>query len=99
VDYLQKQFAMLEPNGQSHPRILDLPRKYHFGKLYREFYEIWIELRHETGVEFDLLYDPKGWMTLMAHRDQLSEDVMYIHQGGILGNDSMLPRYTRKYHD
>jgi 1-aminocyclopropane-1-carboxylate deaminase/D-cysteine desulfhydrase-like pyridoxal-dependent ACC family enzyme len=99
ADYLRKQFAMLESDPRHHPAILDLPRKYHFGKLYREFYEIWIELHQHTGVEFDLLYDPKGWMTLMAHRDQLGKDVMYIHQGGILGNVSMLPRYTRKHND
>jgi 1-aminocyclopropane-1-carboxylate deaminase/D-cysteine desulfhydrase-like pyridoxal-dependent ACC family enzyme len=97
--YLRKQFAMLEPDTRYYPTILDLPHKYHFGKLYREFYEIWIELHQHTGVEFDLLYDPKGWMTLMAHRDRFGENVMYIHQGGILGNESMLPRYTRKYHD
>jgi 1-aminocyclopropane-1-carboxylate deaminase/D-cysteine desulfhydrase-like pyridoxal-dependent ACC family enzyme len=94
--YLRKQFVMLEPDTRYHPTILDLPRKYHFGKPYRVFYEIWVELRYETGVVFDLLYDPKGWMTLMAHRNRLGKHVMYIHQGGILGNDSMLPRYYRR---
>jgi len=94
--YLRKQFAMLEPDPQYHPTILDLPGKYHFGKLYREFYEIWIELQKETGVTFDLLYDPKGWLTLMAHRTQLSKHIMYIHQGGLQGNESMLRRYQHK---
>ena len=95
--YLRRQFAMLEPDPHCHPAILDLPRKYHFGRLYREFYEIWIELRHDTGVEFDLLYGPKGWLTLLTHRDRLGRDVMYLHQGGLPGNRSMLPRYQRKY--
>jgi len=94
--YLRRQFAMLEPDPQYHPTILDLPRKYHYGKLYREFYEIWIELQKETGVTFDLLYDPKGWLTLMAHRTQLGKHIMYIHQGGLQGNESMLRRYQRK---
>ncbi len=97
ADYLRRQFGMLESDPQFHPTILDLPRKYHFGKLYREFYEIWIELRQDTGVEFDLLYDPKGWLTLMAHRGQLGEHILYIHQGGLQGNKSMLRRYQRKY--
>jgi 1-aminocyclopropane-1-carboxylate deaminase/D-cysteine desulfhydrase-like pyridoxal-dependent ACC family enzyme len=88
---------MLEPKEEDHPVILELPQKYHFGKLYREFYEIWIELHQQTGVEFDLLYDPPGWLTLMAYRERLGRNVMYIHQGGLLGNDSMLPRYQRKY--
>ncbi len=98
-EYLRAQFAMLEPDPKFHPTILDLPRKYHFGKLYREFYEIWIELHQHTGVEFDLLYDPLGWLTLLAHREKLNKNVMYIHQGGLLGNESMLPRYRRKYPD
>ncbi len=96
-EYLKKQFTMLEPDEAYHPTILELPKKYHFGKLYREFYEIWIELQQGTGVEFDLLYDPQGWMTLMAHREKLGANVMYIHQGGLLGNESMLPRYLRKF--
>jgi 1-aminocyclopropane-1-carboxylate deaminase/D-cysteine desulfhydrase-like pyridoxal-dependent ACC family enzyme len=98
-EYIKKQFAMLEPNEEYHPIILELPKKYHFGKLYREFYEIWIELHQQTGVEFDLLYDPQGWLTLMTHCERLGENVMYIHQGGQLGNESMLPRYQRKYPD
>jgi 1-aminocyclopropane-1-carboxylate deaminase/D-cysteine desulfhydrase-like pyridoxal-dependent ACC family enzyme len=97
AEYLRKQFAILEPDPQYHPTILDLPRKYHFGKLYREFYEIWIELQKETGVTFDLLYDPKGWLTLLANHTQLGEHIMYIHQGGLQGNESMLRRYQRKY--
>ena len=95
--YLRRQFAMLERDVRYHPTILDLPRKYHFGKLYREFYEIWIELHQQTGVVFDLLYDPKGWMTLMAHRKRLGANVLYLHQGGLQGNESMIRRYQRRY--
>ncbi len=96
-EYLKKQFAILEPNEAYHPAILELPKKYHFGKLYREFYEIWIELHQETGVEFDLLYDPLGWLTLMEYRRKLGANIMYIHQGGLSGNESMLRRYIRKF--
>ena len=99
ADYLKKQFLLLESDAMFHPVILDTPKKYHFGKLYRESYKIWLKLRKETGVEFDLLYDPKGWMTVLGHLDRLSEPILYIHQGGLIGNESMLPRYERKYKD
>ncbi len=97
AEYLRRQCALLESDPQWWPTILDLPRTYHFGKLYREFYEIWIELHQQTGVIFDLLYDPKGWMTLLEHRDQMGENLLYLHQGGLQGNESMLRRYERKF--
>ena len=97
AEYLRNQFAILEPDPRQWPTILNLPRKYHFGKLYREFYEIWIELHQQTGVTFDLLYDPKGWLTLLKHRDQMGQHLLYLHQGGLQGNESMLRRYERKF--
>ncbi len=95
--YLRRQFSLLEPDSRYWPRIVDLSKKYHFGKLYREFYEIWIELRKECGVEFDMLYDPKGWMVLRDLTEEIDGEILYIHQGGIMGNESMLERYRRKY--
>jgi len=96
--YLKKQFSMLEPDEKYHPTILSLEKKHHFGKLYRENYEIWLKLHQQTGVVFDLLYDPLGWRTLLVHPEVYSEiPILYIHQGGLLGNESMLPRYQRKY--
>ncbi|MEA3419263.1 MAG: 1-aminocyclopropane-1-carboxylate deaminase/D-cysteine desulfhydrase [Campylobacterota bacterium] len=99
ASYLKKQFFMLEGNEAYHPTILDTEKKYHFGKLYKDFYKIWLKLRQQTGVEFDLLYDPKGWMTVMAYPEIFSQPTLYIHQGGLAGNESMLPRYERKYKD
>jgi len=96
--YLRKQFSMLEPDPRYHPDILNPPKKYHFGKLYKEFYDIWRELRKDTDIEFDMVYDPQGWLTLMQHRSRLGDNVMYIHQGGVMGNKSMLQRYMRKFH-
>jgi 1-aminocyclopropane-1-carboxylate deaminase/D-cysteine desulfhydrase-like pyridoxal-dependent ACC family enzyme len=97
--YLTKQFSMLEKEAKVYPTILDTDKKYHFGKLYRDSYKIWLELRQETGVEFDLLYDPKGWKVMMEHLDRFRGPILYIHQGGLIGNESMLPRYKRKYKD
>lgn len=95
--YLKKQFSELEHDEKHHPKILSLDKKYHFGKLYRENYKIWLKLQQQTGVVFDLLYDPLGWRTLLSFTEVLKTPILYIHQGGLLGNESMLPRYERKY--
>ncbi|MDQ7046470.1 MAG: 1-aminocyclopropane-1-carboxylate deaminase/D-cysteine desulfhydrase [Sulfurovum sp.] len=95
--YLKKQFLELETDESYHPTILTLEKKHHFGKLYSENYKIWLKLQKETGVVFDLLYDPLGWRVLLAHPEVFIKPTLYIHQGGVLGNESMLPRYERKY--
>ena len=98
-EYLRKQFLMLEDDEDLHPEILTPSKKRHFGKLYRESYNIWLKLRHEMGVEFDLLYDPHGWLTLLENPELFDKPLLYIHQGGLLGNESMLKRYERKYNE
>jgi 1-aminocyclopropane-1-carboxylate deaminase/D-cysteine desulfhydrase-like pyridoxal-dependent ACC family enzyme len=95
--YLKRQFLELEEDETCHPTILSLEKKHHFGKLYKENYKIWLELRQQTGVVFDLLYDPLGWRVMLAEQAIFDKPVLYIHQGGVLGNESMLPRYERKY--
>ena len=97
-DYLELQFNMLEK--ENHPTIIKREKKYHFGKLYKEFYEIHNELLSQTNIEFNFLYDSLGWICLEIYLQNLEEqdfEVLYIHQGGILGNISMLERYKNKY--
>jgi 1-aminocyclopropane-1-carboxylate deaminase/D-cysteine desulfhydrase-like pyridoxal-dependent ACC family enzyme len=94
--YLIEQFNTLE-SSRYHPTILNTPKKYHFGKLYREFYEMWSRLQEQTNIEFDMLYDPKGWIVVVDNLDILQEPTLYIHQGGLIGNESMLARYKRRY--
>ncbi len=96
-DYLKAQFDELDADRTMHPIILEPKKKYHFGKLYRESYNIWLKLQAQTGIEFDLLYDPVGWMTMMENSAIFSSPLLYIHQGGLIGNESMLVRYQRKY--
>ncbi len=72
--------------------ILEPNRKYHFAKPYKEFLEIWQKLL-AAKVEFDLIYAPSMWMTLLEHT---KEDVLYVHSGGVSGNESMLERYKQK---
>ncbi len=98
-NYLKKEFFELEEK-KYHPIILKPLKKYHFGKLYKEFFNIWKELKRETDIEFDLLYDPLGWITLLKYYQELKEKnstILYIHQGGVLGNESMVNRYLYKY--
>ena len=95
-DYLIDQIQSL--NIDSLPQILQLGNKHHFGKLYRNDYQIWLALLEQTQVEFDLLYDPMMWQCLLNwHPDNIDKTILYIHQGGVLGNESMLPRYQRKF--
>ncbi|QKF81054.1 1-aminocyclopropane-1-carboxylate deaminase/D-cysteine desulfhydrase [Halarcobacter ebronensis] len=95
--YLKKQFFHLEKDEKFHPKIIEMPKKYHFGKLYKEFYEIWKELKTSTNIEFDLLYDPLGFLALTSSDYFENKKILYIHQGGILGNSTMLERYKRKF--
>ncbi|PIW59134.1 pyridoxal-phosphate dependent enzyme [Shewanella sp. CG12_big_fil_rev_8_21_14_0_65_47_15] len=95
--YLRQQFSMLNSDIREHPQIVNVGKKYHFGKLYPEFYAMWQRVC-ASGVQFDLLYDPLGFIVLEDYL-QRSEPgvVMYLHQGGLLGNETMLPRYQRKF--
>ena len=95
-EYLEKQFDQLSKDN--HPRVLDRFKKYHFGKLYKEFYDIHKELKKQTNIEFDLLYDSLGWLCIQEYKkNNPKADIIYIHQGGLLGNISMLQRYEYKY--
>ncbi|WP_228289588.1 1-aminocyclopropane-1-carboxylate deaminase/D-cysteine desulfhydrase [Shewanella cyperi] len=96
-NYLKAQFAGLGAQERHFPTILSPGRKYHFGKCYREFFEIWLALE-KTGTQFELLYDPLAWILLLDYMDAHPDArVLYLHQGGLLGNESMLPRYVRKF--
>lgn len=72
--------------------ILEPDKKYHFAKLYKEYYDIYKKTL-AGGIEFDLLYAPGMWKCLL---EQTNEKVLYIHSGGVSGNESMLRRYEQK---
>ncbi|WP_299806196.1 pyridoxal-phosphate dependent enzyme [uncultured Shewanella sp.] len=96
-EYLKQQFTFLVADNSLHPQIVELEKKYHFGKLYKPFYEMYKKVC-SSGIEFELLYDPLGWMCVekLLH-SEANIPMLYIHQGGLLGNATMLPRYQRKY--
>lgn len=94
-DYLKREILSLDPFSKVN--ILNPPKKYHFGKIYAEIYAIYKELLDSCGVEFELLYDGVGWLTLIANLDIFKGEILYIHQGGMLGNITLLDRYRRKF--
>ena len=95
ADYLKSEIEALTPNSKV--RILPPPKKYHFGDLKPELYQIWREVYEQTGIEFELIYDPVGFLTMMANLDAFKNEILYIHQGGALGNISQKLRYERKF--
>ncbi len=95
--YLKKQFSALVKEETLHPTILNLGKKFHFGKLYESFYLMHQKLKAQTSIEFDLLYDSLGFMVLEQYlNENPTKKIMYIHQGGLLGNPTMLQRYAKK---
>jgi 1-aminocyclopropane-1-carboxylate deaminase/D-cysteine desulfhydrase-like pyridoxal-dependent ACC family enzyme len=78
------------------PNIIETKEKIAFGKPHRALFEIYKKCLG-AGVEFDLLYDCK---TLLALKENLgsfeSRDIIFIHSGGLYGNESMLKRYERE---
>ncbi|WED22908.1 pyridoxal-phosphate dependent enzyme [Vibrio sp. JC009] len=96
-DYLRMQFNELDSEAP-HPTILGTEIKHPFGRLIKENYEIWKELEEQTHVEFELLYDPLMWRCLKKWiPENQDKTLLYIHQGGTMGNETMLPRYQRKF--
>ncbi|RJG42220.1 1-aminocyclopropane-1-carboxylate deaminase/D-cysteine desulfhydrase [Motilimonas pumila] len=97
--YLKHQFSSLIKDTSRHPKVINAKQKYHFGKLKLSSYQIWLKLLAETRIEFELLYDPMAWQVIMPwlQRHRPNTTVVYIHQGGVRGNVTMLPRYQRKY--
>ena len=91
AEYLREQMSALH-KIPSNLVILESPKKYHFAKPYKEFFEIYKKTK-DAGVVFDLLYAPAMWLTLL---EQIDDEILYIHSGGVSGNESMLQRYVKK---
>ena len=88
--YLREQMQSLSEIPEN-LIILESDKKYRFAKPYKEFYELYQKLL-DKGIEFDLLYAPLLWKNLL---EQTKEDILYIHSGGVSGNETMLQRYER----
>jgi len=91
AEYLRSQMSVLS-ELPTNLLILEPKRKYHFAKPHVELLHVWQKLL-STKIEFDLIYAPSMWMALL---EQTKEDILYIHSGGVSGNESMLQRYKQK---
>ena len=91
VNYLKKQMSALA-NLPDNLVILKPKKKYHFAKPYPNFLDIYKKTL-SSGIEFDLIYSPGMWECLL---EQTNEKILYIHSGGVSGNESMLERYKNK---
>ncbi len=90
VHYLKEQMSALA-NIPDNLVILKPKKKYHFAKPYPNFLDIYKKTL-SSGIEFDMVYSPGMWECLL---EQTDEKIMYIHSGGVSGNESMLKRYKR----
>jgi 1-aminocyclopropane-1-carboxylate deaminase/D-cysteine desulfhydrase-like pyridoxal-dependent ACC family enzyme len=91
IEYLKKQMQALHALPENLV-ILKPSKKYHFAKPYPEFFDLHQKCL-SAGLEFDLLYAPLMWKALL---ENVSDEVLYIHSGGVRGYRSMLERYEKK---
>ncbi len=94
AEILKAQWQKLDPDAPQ-PEILDGEAKWPFAKPRGDFYEIWQALLN-AGVEFDMIYAPKMWRALLNAYDALSQPILYVHSGGVSGNESQLAQYRYK---
>ena len=90
-DYLKEQMGALCSSLPKNLVILEMKKKYRFAKPYVELYTMYKKLL-ACGIEFDLLYAPTMWEALL---EQTQEEILYIHSGGVSGNETMLKRYEK----
>ena len=90
---LKQLFKQLEPEASRYPTILDAEKRYRFGEPHPALLAMYQQLLAETEVEFELLYDAKTWLVLKEWA--CDKPILYLHNGGVSGNPSMLARYRR----
>ncbi|WP_345971884.1 pyridoxal-phosphate dependent enzyme [Sulfurimonas diazotrophicus] len=90
--YLQRQIEALMPLP---PNLMILSTPYRFGSLDAALLQTYEKLK-AAGVAFDLIYAPVMWLALMEAWDDLEGEVLYVHSGGVSGNETMLARYARR---
>ncbi|TQR42989.1 1-aminocyclopropane-1-carboxylate deaminase [Campylobacter sp. MIT 12-8780] len=96
--YVKAQITKLIPHYDfSNLFFLEPPLKFHFAKPQKELLSIYHKALKQCKIEFDLLYDSVALLTLLAYQKAFTKPVLYIHQGGLLGNKSMLERYKHKF--
>jgi len=92
--YLKTQMKALGDMPEN-LQLINTEKHYRFATPYLEFYGIYQEL-FTSGVEFDLIYAPKMWLAFLENMKAFEGDFLYVHSGGVSGNETMLQRYKFK---
>lgn len=78
------------------PTILETKDKIAFAAPHPKLLAVYKELL-AAGVEFDLIYDAKCWLAIVENLEFFEgRDVIFVHSGGVLGNETQLARYAHK---
>lgn len=78
------------------PTILATKDKIAFAAPHPKLLAVYKELLN-AGVEFDLIYDAKCWLAISENLEYFKgRDVIFVHSGGVLGNETQLERYKHK---
>lgn len=89
--YLERQIDTLMPLP---PNLQILSTPYRFATPHPELLNMYEELK-ASGIEFDLIYAPVMWKALLENMEDIEGEVLYVHSGGVSGNETMLARYAR----
>ncbi len=89
--YLIQQMRRLGPIPDN-LRILTPARPFRFARPDPALLAIHQEL-NSAGIAFDLIYGALMWHALLQHLDTIDGPILYVHSGGLSGNETMLDRY------
>jgi len=90
-DYLKAQIGRLMPLPDN---LRILPTRYRFAAPHGDLLQMYHRL-YAAGVTFDLLYAPVMWIALLENLSVIEGELLYVHSGGVGGNETMLARYER----
>lgn len=94
TEFLMREFERLGVTKK--PTILETKDKIAFAAPHPKLLAVYKELLN-AGVEFDLIYDAKCWLAISENLEYFEErDAIFIHSGGVLGNETQLARYAHK---
>lgn len=78
------------------PTVIETVDKIAFASPHPKLLSTYRELL-SCGIEFDLIYDAKCWLAVSENLDYFDgRDVIFVHSGGTLGNETQLERYRYK---
>jgi 1-aminocyclopropane-1-carboxylate deaminase/D-cysteine desulfhydrase-like pyridoxal-dependent ACC family enzyme len=93
-EFLYREFERLGVTKK--PSIIETKDKIAFAAPHPKLLNIYRELLG-AGLEFDLIYDAKCWLAIVENIEYFEgRDVIFIHSGGVLGNETQLARYAHK---